>query len=196
MPSDDPLSSSGPLRRAAARTDPGRSCRVSAPAIAATPLVGTIQELSHESIGLAVQERGVITVPRISVSRLEVSQGRSRRKGALIGDAACAAAGITVGAVGCHDSSDLSSSFLRGDPGRRGGYLGSRGRCVDRIGRALAGVAIGPVPDQPRADTRGGGCSDDAAHVLRIEGEAGPPRGPARSANSWPARLISGRPHG
>ena len=85
---------------------PGTRVRVTAPALAPKPLVGTIKKLSDDAIELAVKGRDdVISVPRASVIRLEVSQGRSGRKGALIGGATLATVGIVWGAVACHDPS-------------------------------------------------------------------------------------------
>lgn len=84
---------------------PGTRVRVTAPALAPKPLVGTIKKLSDDAIDLAVKGRDdVISVPRASVIRLEVSRGRNRGKGALIGGAALATVGIVWGAVGCHGS--------------------------------------------------------------------------------------------
>ena len=104
---------------------PGTRVRVTAPALAPKPLIGTVRTLSDDAIELAVKGRDdMISVPRASVIRLEVSQGRNRRKGALIGGAAVATVGIVWGAVGCHDSSDWNSWWCGGILGGAGLVLG------------------------------------------------------------------------
>ena len=90
----------------------GATVRVTAPEIARTPLTGTISALSDQAITLALEGRAVETsVSRDSIRRLEISQGRNRRKGLLIGGVAAAAVGAVVGGVGCRDSSDFSSGM-------------------------------------------------------------------------------------
>ena len=89
---------------------PGTRVRVTAPGIAPKPLVGTVRRLADDAIDLTVKGGDdVISVSRANVIKLEVSKGRNRSKGALIGGAAVAAVGAVVGAVGCRDSSDLNS---------------------------------------------------------------------------------------
>jgi hypothetical protein len=89
---------------------PGARVRVTAPASAPKPLTGTISALSDEAITLAIKGRDErVSLSRSSILRLEVSQGRNRRKGLLIGGVAAAAAGAVIGGVGCRDSADLDS---------------------------------------------------------------------------------------
>jgi len=91
---------------------PGARVRVTAPGVDPKPLTGTISALSDQAITLALEGRAVETsVSRDSIRRLEISQGRNRRKGLLIGGVAAAAVGAVVGGVGCRDSSDFSSGM-------------------------------------------------------------------------------------
>lgn len=104
---------------------PGVRVRVTAPTVAPGPLVGTVRSLSADAIEIAVKGReGTIQMPRASVLRLEVSRGRNRGKGALIGAATLATAGIVVGAVGCRDSGDFDSGFCAAVLGGTGLVLG------------------------------------------------------------------------
>ena len=89
---------------------PGARVRVTAPDIAPNPLTGTISALSGQAITLAIKGRAdEVSVSRRSISRLEISQGRNRRKGLLIGGFAAAAVGAVVGGIGCRDSADFDS---------------------------------------------------------------------------------------
>jgi hypothetical protein len=100
--------------------------RVTAPTIDPRPLVGTVQGLSADAIELAVKGReGTTHILRASVLQLEVSQGRNRRKGLLVGGAAVAAVGAVVGAVGCRDSSDWDSWMCAGILGGFGFAVGA-----------------------------------------------------------------------
>jgi hypothetical protein len=108
----------------------GARARASAPAVAAAPVVGEISKLSHDAIELIVSAReSPVVLPRTSLTRLEVSTGRNRRRGALLGLGIGVVGGATVGAVGCRDSSDWSSSacaaILGGFSGAVGAGLGA-----------------------------------------------------------------------
>jgi hypothetical protein len=89
---------------------PGTRVRVTAAASGPKPLTGTIRALSDEAITLAVEGRDMeVAVFRDGIVRLEVSEGRNRRKGLLIGGVAVATVGALIGGVGCRDSSDFDS---------------------------------------------------------------------------------------
>jgi hypothetical protein len=75
----------------------GARVRVTAPRLARGPLVGTVESSSAGSIVLRIEDPELaVTVPATDVTRLELSRGFNRRKGALVG----AAIGGVVGAVG------------------------------------------------------------------------------------------------
>jgi hypothetical protein len=89
---------------------PGARVRVLAPTVSSKPLTGTIRSLSEDAVTLSVEghdER--VTLARGSILRVEVGQGRNRRKGLLVGGVAAAAVGAVVGGIGCRDSSDFDS---------------------------------------------------------------------------------------
>jgi hypothetical protein len=83
---------------------------VTAPDVDPKPLTGRISSVSDIALTLAIEGRtDGVSVSRDSIRRLEISRGRNRRKGLLIGGFAAAAVGALIGGVGCHDSADFSS---------------------------------------------------------------------------------------
>jgi hypothetical protein len=104
----------------------GIRARVTVPHISPKPLVGTVKKLTDDAIELTAEGReDTLALPRASVLRLEVSQGRNRGKGALIGGAALAAVGAVVGAVGCRGSSDVDPSLCAAILGGGGLVVGA-----------------------------------------------------------------------
>lgn len=113
---------------------PGARVRITAPSVAPGRLGGTVRTLADDAIELAIGGREeLFPVPRGAVLRLEVSEGRNRGKGALIGGGALAAVGAIVGAVGCRDSDDFGSGFC-------GAVLGGAGLVIGGGVGALVGA--------------------------------------------------------
>lgn len=115
----------------------GMRVRVAAPALGPGPLVGAIMALDSKHMTLRVPGRtDPLSLDRANISRIELSVGRrSRGRGALVGAAAGAAAGVLLSLVTYGGRSE--QLFSRGgDAIVSAAALGSAG--------ALVGVALPP----------------------------------------------------
>lgn len=105
----------------------GGRIRVTAPALGLNKTVGRFQGLLADSLRL-----DSMVVPLRSISRLEVSRGRSSSwsRGLVMGLAGGALAGVALGASACEE-----------------GFVFSAGSCVAAagVGGALAGGLVGAV---------------------------------------------------
>lgn len=105
----------------------GSRIRVTAPALGLNKTVGRFQGLLADSLRL-----DSTVVPLRSISRLEVSRGRSSAwsKGLVMGLAGGALAGVALGASACEE-----------------GFVFSAGSCVAAagLGGGLAGMLVGGV---------------------------------------------------
>jgi len=149
----------------------GPRVRLTAPSVSGKRLVGTVVGL--DEVALTLQRHGVtdtMLVPRAAITRLEISRGRRRSKGALIGAVVGLGSGV---ALGLATGSDCSS-----DPDLRALFVAFFGGCKGTTRAVVISVATVPVgalvgflvapgekweassPDRLRiavAPTRGGG---------------------------------------
>lgn len=115
----------------------GTLCRITAPSVSESPLVGTLAETSDRGLILVGPEIGKRTIPFDAVTKLEWSAGRRSRmgayawRGALLGllvggiggatsggecegsEGSCAAMGAMIGAVGWGATGALVGGFVK-----------------------------------------------------------------------------------
>jgi hypothetical protein len=130
---------------------PGTRLRVTTPLHSENPMVGTLIAEGEDSLSLEVGEQ-VVSVPRQSVTTLEVSRHRGRRGvGAMIGLATGAIAGAVFGAATYKPCS-------RNSPRR------------PRRSRREVGAGSEPTDrPEPRAHARAGCCCPSDDRVWREE---------------------------
>jgi hypothetical protein len=96
---------------------PGSRLRVTAPAVAPKPIVGTLLETSEREIVLAASASGRTLIPRAAITRLERSVRPSRKaRGALIGFGVGLAVMVGKAAVngGCNDGCNMENVAAAG----------------------------------------------------------------------------------
>ena len=116
---------------------PGTLCRVTAPTLGATPLIGTLVESTDLELIFAGPEIGRRAIPRGAVTRLEWSSGRRSRTGrfALYG----ALLGVALGAGTNYADPQGECTTNKGSCAVLGGLLG--GVLLGATG-AVVGLAV------------------------------------------------------
>lgn len=112
---------------------PGTLCRVTAPTLSASPLVGTLAESSDRELILVAPDIGKRTIPFDTVTKVEWSAGRRNRVGefALGG----ALLGLVVGAIGGATSG--------GDCKGAEGSCAAMGAVTGTVGWGAVGALVG-----------------------------------------------------
>lgn len=104
---------------------PGARVRVTAPRLAPEPLVGAVEALPGETLVLESRKRGpAVRIPLDEITRLEISRGRPRRKGALLGAAIGGAVGLAI-TLSCSSESDCDTAAVGALYGLGGLALGA-----------------------------------------------------------------------
>ena len=151
----------------------GARVRLTAPPTASRPLVGTIESLSPETIGVRVKgQADRIAVARSAITRLEMSRGRGTGKGMAVGAAAGAALGSVVTVAACTTATESPTGEGGCDPGLTAIALSA----------AVSLLELSSAQSLVRA-------SDGGKSLSITSALASPPR--SRLAEAWLRRLSS-----
>jgi len=111
---------------------PGIGVRVRAPSVLFDRFQGVYLGRSSDTLFFGNDERGPVKVPASAITSLDVSRGKSRWRGALVGALWGAGIGLLVGSIADTDTSDLSK-------GEAIGYLAVGGAEIGAIIGAIVG---------------------------------------------------------
>jgi hypothetical protein len=115
----------------------GTRIRVTAPVLAMRPIIGTLDTLDEERVTWTPEHGdSILSWPRASLERLEISQGRRANtwRGALLGALSGAGAGLIVGFVAGED--ECPENGLAGL---------AAADCLTRAEAAVGGTVLGAV---------------------------------------------------
>jgi hypothetical protein len=130
---------------------PGSRIRLSAPTVAVERIEGTVIQMDQTSVSISAGDRASVSVPRESITRLEVNTGRHRQTkagaltGAVIG-AALGAAHPCFAMVGCDEQNAGAAALIYGLTGAGYGAIVGALIKVDRwTALPLDRVRVTPV---------------------------------------------------
>ena len=134
---------------------PGSRLRVTAPAVAPKPIVGTLLEAGEREIVLAASASDRTRIPRASITRLERSVRPSRKaRGALIGFGVGLAVMVGKAAVngGCNDGCNMENVAAAGLVALSTAAMGA----IISPGERWADVAVGGAQGRPTMSSQAG----------------------------------------
>lgn len=135
---------------------PGTRVRVTAPTVDSRRLTGPVISVSGDTLRIPL-DGDVLPIPLASVERLEVSDGKNRLAGALVGTVAGAAGGAAVLALACVGTDDncggytwlaaYGGAFIGAPIGAIGGFIVGRERWRTLPLTEPGSFRVAPGPD-------------------------------------------------